>query len=425
MAPSKPNKILTPDVIAKRGLKILHQQANFIGHITRGYDDRYAKRGAKIGNTLKIRLPNQFMPRNGTTYSAQAIDERSVSLSITQQAGVDIDITSADLTTSLDDFSGRILKPAVTQVVAQMERNCLSMVSEVYSHVVAPGDNFLRHMLACGERLDCHLAPRDDRRLGLLAPVDGTRAVEGARGLYNPASGLSKQFKAGSLGRTAGLKFFVNTHIPQPSGTSDGDNNQHTKAVNFIGGFDEIKAGDDADTSTVTLTNVADFKEGDLFTFPALPLVHPETKKRLYYPYQGRVTAVDTIAKTVTFEPKVVGASTGSRDANVADDQLKAKRGNNKHSVKLFRVKADHVATQSVIFHPEAFCLATADLVKPEGVHSVAVEREDGISMRVVRVYNIQEDVFHTRIDVLYGYTVLRPELAVRLLGAEPMELGS
>lgn len=422
MAANKPNKFLTPDVIAKRGLKLLHQQANFIGHITRGYDERYAKRGAKIGNTLKLRLPNRFMPRDGATYAAQAIDERSVSLSITKQAGVDIDITSADLTTSLDDFSGRILKPAVTQVVAQMERDCLSMVSEVYSHVVAPGDNFLRHMLACGERLDCHLAPRDDRRLGLLAPVDGTRAVEGARGLYNPASGLSKQFKAGSLGKTAGLKFFVNTHIPQPSGLSDGSD-QHAKAVKFIAAFNEITSPADAEASTVTLTNAEDFKVGDLFTFPALPLVHPETKKRLYYPYQGRVTAVDPTAKTVTFEPKVVGASTGSRDANVADDQLVAKKGNQKHLVKLFRVKADHAATQSVIFHPEAFCLATADLVKPEGVHAAAVERLDGISMRVLRLYDIQEDVFRCRLDVLYGYTVLRPELAVRLLGAEPMGL--
>ncbi|MES9825459.1 MAG: P22 phage major capsid protein family protein [Candidatus Thiodiazotropha endolucinida] len=420
MAAGKPNKFLTPDVIAKRGLKLLHQQANFIGHITRGYDDRYAKRGAKIGNTLKIRLPNRFMPRNGATYAAQTIDERSVSLSITKQAGVDIDITSADLTTSLDDFSGRILKPAVTQVVAQMERNCLRMVDDVYSHVVGPGDNFLRHMLACGERLDCHLAPRDDRRLGLLAPVDGTRAVEGARGLYNPASGLSKQFKDGSLGKTAGLNFFVNTHIPQPSGPSDG-NDKHAKAVNFIGRFDQIQAGDDADTSTVTLSNSADFKVGDLFTFPALPLVHPETKKRLYYPYQGRVTAVNK--NGVTFTPKVVGASTGSRDANVADDQLPAKGGNAKYSINLFRVNARHAATQSVIFHPEAFCLATADLVKPEGVHSASVQRLDGISMRVLRMYDIQEDVFRCRLDVLYGYTVLRPELAVRLLGAEPIGL--
>ncbi|MCG7979911.1 MAG: hypothetical protein N0E58_17495 [Candidatus Thiodiazotropha endolucinida] len=420
MAASKPNKFLTPNVIAKRGLKLLHQQANFIGHITRGYDDRYAKRGAKIGNTLKIRLPNRFMPRDGSTYAAQAIDERSVSLSITEQAGVDVDITSADLTMSLDDFSGRILKPAVTQVVAKMERDCLRMVSEVYSHVVAPRDSFLRHMLACGERLDCHLAPRDGRRLGLLAPVDGTIAVEDARGLYNPGPALSKQFKSGSLGKTAGLDFFINTHIPQPSGTSDGDD-QHAKAVNFIGRFNEIKAGDDANTSTVTLANAADFTVGDLFTFPALPLVHPETKKRLYYPYQGRVTAVN--GNVVTFTPRVVGASTGSRDANVADDQLVEKNSNAKHKVKLFRVKEDHAATQSVIFHPEAFCLATADLVKPEGVHAAAVERLDGISMRVLRLYDIQEDVFRCRIDVLYGYTVLRPELAVRLLGAEPMGL--
>lgn len=418
----KPNKILTPDVIAKRGLKLLHQQANFIGQITRGYDDRYAKRGAKIGNTLRIRLPNRFKARDGTTYVAQPIEERSVSLSLTKQAGVDVDITSADLTTSLDDFEGRILKPAMTQVVAQMERDCLSMVESVYSHVVAVDDNFLRSMLACGERLDCNLAPRDDRRLGLLSPVDGTRALEGARGLYNPASRLSQQFKEGALGQTAGLKFFVNTHMPQPAWPSDGDE-QHAKLVDFIGGFGEIKASASGDASVVSLSNAGDYQVGDLFTFPALPLVHPETKERLYYPYQGRVTAIK--GNDVTFEPKVVGATTALPDANVADAALPDKSGRDgKHQVKLFRVQAEHVATQSVIFHPEAFCLATADLVKPEGVHSASVERLDGISMRVLRLYEIKDDVFRCRIDVLYGYKLLRPELAVRLLGAERMGAG-
>ncbi|MES9819105.1 MAG: P22 phage major capsid protein family protein [Candidatus Thiodiazotropha sp.] len=423
MAVSKPNKFLNPDMIADRGLKLLHQQANFIGHITRGYDDRYAKRGAKIGNTLKIRLPNRFASRDGATYQAQPIEEKAVSLVIDHQAGVDMSLTSADMTTSMDDFEERLLRPAMSQVVSEMERKCLEMVSEVYSHVDASNEatSFLRHMLACGERLDCHLAPRDGKRVGVLAPVDGSRAVDGARGLYNPVSTLSRQYREGLLGKTAGLTFFVNTHVPQPAEMTNKGSKEHTKQVSFIQDFNDIKETASGEASQVTLDDVSAFKPGDVFTFPDLPLVHPETKRRLYYPYQGRVTAVDKENKTVTFVPKVVGLASedNNREVNVARDQMRTLKDGESYQINLFRVGEDHAPTQSVIFHPEAFCLATADMQTPQGVDFAARKVLDGISMRVLRAYDIHEDLFRCRIDVLYGIKVLRPELAVRLLGAE------
>jgi hypothetical protein len=40
---------------------------------------------------------------------------------------------------------------------------------------------------------------------------------------------------------------------------------------------------------------------------------------------------------------------------------------------------------------------------------------QDGVSMRIVRAYDINNDKFPTRIDVLYGYKTVRPQLAARL----------
>lgn len=53
-----PNSILTPTAVTREALRILHQKLNFVGNINRTYDDSFAKSGAKIGDSLKIRLPN-------------------------------------------------------------------------------------------------------------------------------------------------------------------------------------------------------------------------------------------------------------------------------------------------------------------------------------------------------------------------------
>ena len=60
-----PNTILTATAVTREALRVLHQKLNFVGTITRDYDDRFAQSGAKIGDTLKIRLPNQYVVRTG------------------------------------------------------------------------------------------------------------------------------------------------------------------------------------------------------------------------------------------------------------------------------------------------------------------------------------------------------------------------
>jgi hypothetical protein len=62
-----------------------------------------------------------------------------------------------------------------------------------------------------------------------------------------------------------------------------------------------------------------------------------------------------------------------------------------------------------------AFAFATADMVMPRGVDFAAREVFDGVSMRIVRQYDINNDKFPCRLDVLYGYKSIRPQLACRL----------
>ena len=110
----------------REALRILHQKLNFVGSINRQHDDSFAKQGAKIGDSLKIRLPNQYVVRTGKTLDAQDTSEASLTLQVQTQKGVDINFSSAELTLSLDDFSKRILEPAMSVLAAHIESDAMS-----------------------------------------------------------------------------------------------------------------------------------------------------------------------------------------------------------------------------------------------------------------------------------------------------------
>src|SRR5258708_1608843 len=97
------NTLLTSTAVTREALRVLHQKLKFIGSINRQYDDSFAISGAKIGDSLKIRLPNQYAVRSGATLSAQDTTETSVTLQVATQKGVDLNFTSAELTLSLDE----------------------------------------------------------------------------------------------------------------------------------------------------------------------------------------------------------------------------------------------------------------------------------------------------------------------------------
>ena len=121
------NSILTPTAVTREALRILHQKLNFIGNIDRQYDSNFANEGAKIGDTLKVRLPNEYTVRTGKTIQVQDTDEISEDIVMATQKGVDVEFSSTDLTLDIDDFGKRILDPMMTVFAATIESDALRM----------------------------------------------------------------------------------------------------------------------------------------------------------------------------------------------------------------------------------------------------------------------------------------------------------
>lgn len=395
------NTLLTPQMITREALRILHQKLNFVGSITREYDDSFAKSGAKIGDTLKIRLPNQYVVRTGRQLAAQDTKEQNVELKVQTQKGVDLNFNSVDLTLSLDDFSSRILEPAMAVLAANIEADAMNMYKDVAQSVWLIGAPAFKDILGGRQMLVDALAPLTARTANLNSQ-NNTDLVDALKGLFNDQGAISKQYREGYMGRTAGFDFMENTLWP---GHARGAANASYTTNTQVG---TIPANSETPISTITLASgTGTFKKGDVITIANVFRVHPESRLSTGKLMQFVVTS-DAAggAGTIDISPAII---TGGARQNVVIPTTSAT------AAVAIAGTASKLSGTSLLYQKGAFAFATADLQMPKGVDFSARENFDGISMRVVRQYDIKEDEFPCRLDVLYGYKTLRPQLAARL----------
>ena len=396
-----PNTLLSPTAVTREALRVLHQKLNFVGSITREYDESFAKSGAKIGDTLKVRLPNQYVVRSGPTLAAQDTTETSVDLKVQTQKGVDLNFTSVDLTMTLDDFSDRVLEPAMSVLAANIESDAMSMYQDVSNQVNNQGlaATFAR-VLQGRKILVDNLAPLGGRTANLNTQ-DNVDLVDGLKGLFNDRDAISKQYREGFMGRTAGFDFMENTLWPtHPRGAATG-----LYTTSTLVGTLPISA---TPVSAITVaTGSGNMAKGEVFTISGVFRVHPETKAATAILQQFVVTtATAGGAGVIQISPAIVLAGALQ---NVTIPVTNAT------AAMVFAGAASVNHGISMAYHKSAFAFATADMIMPRGVDFAAREVFDGVSMRIVRQYDINNDKFPCRLDVLYGYKTLRPQLACRL----------
>lgn len=384
------NTILTPTAVTREALRILHQKLNFVGSITRDYDDSYAKTGAKIGDSLKIRLPNQYTVRSGATLSAQDTTESSVTLQVATQKGVDLNFTSVDLTLSLDDFSKRILDPAMSVLAANIESDALNMYKDVYQSIWNGGSAATYNKALDGRViLNRSLAPFSDRT-ALMDSVGMADLVKDTKTLFQDDASIAKQYKEGYMGRAAGFDWAENTMMP--AHTRGGSNSAY-----LVNGASQTGATLAVDTGATAPS------QGDIITIAGVYSVHPETKVSTGVLQQFVIGSGATTTSFPISPAIVTSGATQNVSGSPADN-----------AAITFAGTASTAVQTGLLFQKGAFAFATADLVMPQGVDFSAREVMDGVSMRIVRAYDINNDKFPCRLDVLYGYKTLRAQLACR-----------
>jgi hypothetical protein len=415
---------LTDLKITRKALAILHSKPAFLGTINRQYDENFAQSGAKIGQTLRIRLPNQYTARRGLTASPQSTTEQSETLVVSTVCGADLDINSIDLTMSIDDFGERFLDPCMAQITASIESEVLSrLYSDVYQFVGTAGVTpaTILPFLNAKTLLNQSLAPKGVSRFVQVDSVTSAGLVNGLQNNFNPSKSISSQYLDGEMGHLSGFDFFENELVPtHTNGTIAGAANVVVNGPGQTGNILNTRGWTPGATVTV----------GSVFTAAGCNKVHPEAKTNYGALQQFVVQPGTTAAYTPAVFTNGVLVTQGFYTADAGGlipfvispsiivtgaYQNVSASPTDAGAITFATGAASTTYGQNLAYAKDAFTFVTADLDLPKNMEMAYREQADGISLAFVRGFDIINRLYISRFDVLFGQLTTRPQLACRI----------
>lgn len=399
------NNILTIDMITAKALQILENNLVITRNVNKQYDPSFAQEGAKIGTTLRIRLPDRALVTDGAALNVQDENQQYTTLTVSSQKHIAVNFTTAELTMQLDNFADLVLKPRISQLAASIDADVANAYQSIGQSVGTPGTTPGSSLvLLQGQQKLNEAAAGMSPRYATVNPAANAALVEGMKGLFNPGSTISAQFKNGMMG--TGVLGYDEINMSQSikqhtTGTRTGSHTV-TTTVSTQGQA----------TINITGTGTQVINKGDVFTIADVYAVNPQTRESTGSLQQFVVTAANTAVggayTNVAIFPAIYTSSNALATVN-SFPQASA--------TVTFLGSASTQYPQNLVYHKDAITFATADLVMPQGVDMASRQVHNGISMRIVRQYDINNDRLPCRIDVLYGYSVIRPEMACRMWG--------
>lgn len=429
------NTILTDAKITKEALSVLHNSLGFIKSVNRDYDSKFAKAGAKIGQSINVRLPNKYTVQQGPAIVPQATTETSVALTLNRQWVVPLTFSSSELTLSIDEFSRRYIQPAIAKLASQIDLDCYcAAITGSFPDGVAVGGgahpvNFtigtpgtapgttggsatglLQYnapsvYLNAGRILNINAVPLSNRTC-CIDPAANAQSVAGASALYNPGTLISTQYKNGLFANAHGFDMVMDQNVYTFTSGSILNTTPATMQATWASGSNFSWTVNSAD-------NGKTLKAGSTFTVADCYHVNPETQQSTGVLMQWVVTSdvdLSTGTNTIPIAPTPIVAGTGVANGNCSVAPTSGK------AITMTSGTNSTASPQNLAFHKEAFILGTADMEIPPDVKAHR-EQMDGISIRFLRQYNAMSDFSVYRLDVLGGFAVVRPELAVRIAG--------
>jgi len=411
------NTLLTISKITNEALMVLENELTFTGEVNREYDDQFSISGAKIGATVNVRKPARFIGTTGPALSVEDFNETSIPVTLNTQFHVDTQFSTADLALSLDMFSDRVIKPGVAAIANKIDRDGLVLAKNNIANIVGtagvPPTSLLTYLTGQAY-LDSEGAPRDGRRACIVEPFTSATIVDSLKGLFMPSAKISEQYEKGMMGTdSAGMRWKMDQNVVSQTFGSYAGATLSTNTATFTGSLTSGWAS----SSTITISAAsaaAPIQQGDVITIANVYAVNPQNRQ----PYGTNrlrnfvVTSAVTISSggsaSVTVSPAII---TAGQFQNVFVSATSSSA-----VVTPFN-NTGTVSPQNIILHRNCETLACADLELPMGVVFAgrASDKELGLSIRVCRQYTINNDSIPCRLDVLYGWAMLYPELGCRV----------
>ena len=410
-----PNTLITPSMIAKEALMQLENNLVFANQVHREYVKEFT--GGQ-GSTVAIRRPVKFNTTDGATLTKQDVDEKSTNIVVDQRKHVGWEFSTQDLTLSIEEYSERYIKPAAITLAQTVDRSIASLYSSVWNSVGTPGTtpaNFAA-VAAAAQRLDEMAVEASPRTLA--ANPAAAYAIAGNQTTLEAVGDVRRTaYEEAMVGRVAKFDMFstqnVVNHTVGPLGGTPLVNGaaQNVTYANAVGNTWSQTLVTDGWTAAAALR----VRAGDVFTIAGVFAVNPvpgEGSKQVMSYLQEFTVLADASstgagAATLTISPPMITSGPHQTVSAAPAD----------NAALTFRGTANVAYPQNLAFHKNAFALVTVPLEMPDGVSFKARETHKGLSMRVIKDYDITNDVEIIRLDVLYGRKAIYPDLAARLWG--------
>lgn len=398
-----PNTLLTRLEITRKSIRLFINSNAFIKNIDRQYDSQFAVTGAKIGATLKVRLPNDYVVTDGPGLSLQDTAEQQTTLTVATQRHVDTGFTTAEMALSLDDYAERVAKPKMNNLAGNVAKTVMTAIGASAANMIANfnGTTIISPnattFVQAGAILDDNSAPmmgtKGDRKI-VNDPWTDARTSTSLAGLFNPATRISEQYETGSMKQALGFSWMRDqTVIKHTAGT-------------FTAGT--VNGANQSGNTLVTNAITGTLKQGDIITIAGVIAVNRVTKQSTGMSRQFVVTAdAASGATSLSIYPAIVAQGAGGSDTQY---QTVVSAPGDTAAISLYTAPGV-TYRKSLAYAPEAITMVTADLYMPtKGVIDSARAQYDGISMRSISAYLPGSDQAINRDDVLFGYLAIRGE---------------
>lgn len=406
------NSILTPSVIAKEALMRLDNNLVMGKLVNRAYEEEMSTQvnGYKKGGSVQIRKPAKYTFRSGNVAAAQDSTEKSITLTVATQGGVDLSFSSADMTLKISEFSDRFINGAMITIANQIESDLQGLYKSVWNWVGTPGQTIV-NFAGFGkgpQRLTEMAVPTD--RIGTLSPADKWGLLGSLTGLFIDGVNKDALTKA-KLPPTGGVDLYesqaVRNHTVGPLG-----------GVPLVNGANQNVTYDGTNTQTLitngwTAAAALRLKQGDVFTLAGVFAVNPVNKQTMPY-LQQFVVGADASSDgagnlTATISPAII--TTGAYQTVSAAPASGA-------ALTILGTAATSYPS-NMVFHKNAFALVMVPMEIPAAIPKNLAGRETykGLSVRLLPYYDGTNDIDNWRFDVLYTVKAIFPDLATRLSG--------
>lgn len=416
------NNLINNSMITREALMLRRNTNDFVQNLSREYQGQFAQSGAKIGDTINVRLPNDYVVQDGPTVNPEATAERSIPLVINYRKNVPMSFSTQERTLNMDDFSGRYIAPAVNALVGQVASDAMTLALQASNMVLNTDDNgnmitpSSQTWLQAKAVLTACNAPLDDR-YAILDPMTDANTVSGMMGYFNPGNTVSRQTTDGQMGsKILGVREWMQDQTVTISQTGSYDSK--ATATGSYGNYTPngapvttISASASPHSSVLSTSAInGTLKAGDIITIAGVNRINRINKNSLHIPQQFVVLAdCASGATSVPVSPAIIPPGANGPVPYQTVDAAPAADA----AIKLV-APAGSVIRRNMLYSKRAMTLATVDLeMVDRGVVDCGRASLDGVSLRTLTYYNGSDDTRATRLDVLYGLGMLRPDWAV------------